>query len=84
MDAHEIVGPLNKAEVCNALLDYDIERSKFQTWNLIEVMVLESSDEVKKVLYESGQAKRIVEEQQHNAAVKHRREARKFDRNVCH
>ena len=80
--AHDIVGPLNKKEVRAALLDYEIERSSFRTWDSIEEMVLTSSDEVKNVLYESGLAKKKVEEEAEKVARKRRAEARAMSRNV--
>jgi hypothetical protein len=45
--AHDIIGPLNKREVCAALLDFEIERKYFRTWDTIEEMVVNSTDEVK-------------------------------------
>jgi hypothetical protein len=80
--AHAIVGPLNKKEVRTALLDYGIERLCFRTWDTIEQMILNSSDEVKKILYESGVSKRIVEEQHRSATLKRRREERSMRRIV--
>ena len=72
--AHQIVGPLNKAEVRNALLDYNIERLRFRTWDTIEVLILESSDEVKNVVYQCGQAKQIVEDEHRITGLKRRQE----------
>lgn len=80
--AHDIVGPMNKQEVRASLLEYGIEKSCFRTWDAIERMVLESSDEIKAVLYQSGEAKKRVEEQQRIIAVKRRREAQIMSRNV--
>lgn len=34
--AHDIVGPINKREVCAALLDYEINKFCFRTWDTIE------------------------------------------------
>lgn len=62
--AYNIVGPLNKAEIRAALLDYQIERSCFRTWDSIEDMILSSSDEIKRIVYESAVTKKNVEEQQ--------------------
>ena len=61
--AHDIVGCLNKREVRAALLDYDIDRSCFRTWDSIEEMILKSSDEVKEVLYQSAVTKGNVEDE---------------------
>jgi hypothetical protein len=49
--AHNIVGPLKKSEVRTSLLEYGIEKAEFQMWDTIECMVLESSDEIKMVLF---------------------------------
>jgi hypothetical protein len=80
--AHDIVGPLNKREVRAALLDYEIEKSCFRTWDSIEHMVLTSSDEVKDVLYRSAEAKRKVEEEHEKAVRKRNRESHMMARNV--
>lgn len=80
--AHEIIGPLNRREVRAALLEYNIERSCFRTWNTIEEMVLKSGDDVKTTLYESGLAKANVEKQHQLIGVKRHREAMAMARNV--
>ena len=61
--AHDIVGPSNRAEIQSALLDFEIEKKCFRTWNSIEEMILSSSDAVKRVVYESSLVKRKIEEQ---------------------
>jgi hypothetical protein len=50
--------PIKKSEVHMSLLEYGIEKEKFQTWDTIEHMVLESPDEIKMVLYQSGEMKK--------------------------
>lgn len=82
LSAHDIIGPLNKREVRTALLDYEIEKSCFRTWDSVERMILRSSDEVKEVLFQCGEAKRVVEEEHHMSGLKRRREARVMSRNV--
>ena len=49
--AYDIVGTLKKSEVCAALLDYSIERSCFRTWDFIEDILMNSSDDVKSAMY---------------------------------
>lgn len=80
--AHEIIGPLNKKEVRAALLDYEIPRSCFRTWDTIEEMILNSTVEVKEVLHRSGIAKGNVEEEHRNVMRKRRREALEMSRSV--
>ena len=80
--AHEIVGPLNKAEVRKALLDYDVEKSSFRTWDSIEKMVLGSSDEIKEALYQSGMTKKKIEDEHRIETLKRRQEAQRIERNV--
>jgi hypothetical protein len=80
--AYDIVGPLSKAEVKAALLDYGFERKRFRTWDSIEELVLTGSDEVKNVLYQSAVAKRNVEEQHCIELHKRRLEDQKMQRNV--
>ena len=80
--AYDIVGSLTKKEVRALLLDYDIERSCFRTWDAIEEMILASSDEVKNVVYQSALAKRKVEELHRNEILKRKREEKKLARNV--
>ena len=80
--AHEIIGPLNRSEVRAALLDYGIQRNCFRTWNAIERLVLESSDEVKNILYQCGMTKARVEEQHRLAVAKRHREDLTMTRNV--
>ena len=80
--AYDIVGPLNKAEIRAALLDYQIERSCFRTWDSIEDMILKSSDEVKRVVYESAITKKNVEEQHRIASCKRHREVQNMQRNT--
>ena len=80
--AHEIVGSLNKKEVRVALLDYEIDRSCFRTWDSIERMILESSDDVKETLYRCGLAKGKVEEEHRMMIRKRRREELQMSRNV--
>ena len=81
--AYDIVGSLNKKEVRAILLDYDIERSCFRTWDTIEEMILASSDEVKSVVYESALAKGRIEEEHRIEVLKRKREEKKMARNVC-
>jgi hypothetical protein len=80
--AHEIVGPLKKQEMRVSLLDYGIEKAKFRTWDTIERMVLESSDEIKMVLYQNGEAKRKVEEDHRACVGKRHRETQTMRINV--
>ena len=80
--AHDIIGPLNKKEVRTALLDYEIEKSSFRSWDSVERMILRSSDEVKEVLFQCGQAKKRVEDEHRICGLKRRREARMMSRNV--
>ena len=80
--AYDIVGSLNKKEVRAILLDYDIERSCFRTWDTIEEMILASSDEVKSVVYESALAKGRIEEEHRIEVLKRKREEKKMARNV--
>ena len=80
--AYDIVGPLNKAEIRAALLDYQIERSCFRTWDSIEDMILSSSDEIKRIVYESAVTKKNVEEQQRLTSRKRHREIRNMERNT--
>lgn len=80
--AHDIVGPLNRSEVRGALLDHGIQRNCFRTWNTIERMVLESSDEIKNILYQCGLTKARVEEQHRLVVAKRRREDLLIARNV--
>lgn len=81
--AHEIIGPLNQREVRTALLEYNIERSCFRSWNTIEQMVLKSGDDVKRVLYESGVTKANIEKQHQVIGLKQHREAMAMVQNVC-
>ena len=60
--AYDIIGFLNKAEVRLALLDFDLEKSCFRSWNSIENMILNTSDDVKDALYQSALAKKKIEE----------------------
>lgn len=80
--ASDIVGPLNKKEVRAALLDYEIEKSSFRSWDTVEEMIMRSSDEVKDVLYRSSMAKRKVEEQRRIDDLKRKREDLTMRRNV--
>jgi hypothetical protein len=80
--AHDIVGPLNRKEIRTALLDYEIEKKNFKTWDAIERMILNSSEEVKFVLFRCGEAKKNVEEQHRLTTLKRRRENRMTIRNV--
>lgn len=80
--AYDIVGSLTKKEVRALLLDYDIERSCFRTWDAIEEMILASSDEVKNVVYQSALAKKKVEDLHRNEILKRKREEKKMARNV--
>lgn len=80
--AHDIVGPLTKGEIRSALLEFEIEKSSFRTWDSIEDMILRSSDEVKVVLYESGMAKKKIDEQHRIAVIKRKREEETITRNV--
>ena len=80
--AHDIVGPLNRAEIRSALLDFKIEKKCFRTWNSIEEMILSSSDAVKRVVYESSLVKRKIEEQHRQDIVKRKREDQALARNV--
>jgi hypothetical protein len=80
--AYDIVGPLNKSEVRSALLDYDIERRCFRTWDSIEQMIFKASDEVKHVLYQCSLAKKKVEEQHRLEMLKRHRENDTMTRNV--
>ena len=81
--AFDIVGPLNKSEVRAALLNFQIPKSSFRTWDTIEEMILSTSDEVKTVVYESALVKKKVEEEHRIAGIKRRVEERKILRNVC-
>jgi hypothetical protein len=80
--AHEIIGPLNKREVRSALLDHGFERKCFRTWDLIEEVVLNSTDEVKEILYQAGLTKNRVEEQERRASLKRKRESMMMQRNI--
>lgn len=80
--AYNIMGSLNKKEVCAILLDYDIKRSCFRTWDTIEDMILASSDEVKSVVYESALVKRKVEEEHRVEVLKCKHEEKQMVRNV--
>ena len=80
--AYDIVGPLNKTEVRAVLLDFPIERRWFRTWDLIEEMLLSSSDAVKDVVYRASMAKKNVEEQKRIAGIKRKRELDARSRNV--
>lgn len=80
--AYDIVGPLNKREVGAALLDYQIERVCFRTWDSIEDMLLSSSDEIKNAVYQSAVVKRKVEEEHRLAVRKRHREVENMNRNV--
>lgn len=55
---YDIVGPLNKNEVRAALLDYEIGRGCFRTWDSIEDMLSSSSDEVKNAVYQTALVKK--------------------------
>ena len=80
--AHDIVGPLNKSEVRAALLDCDIEKRWFRTWDLIEQMILAASEEVKNIVYQSALAKKKIEEQHQKVVLKRKREDCAMARNV--
>jgi hypothetical protein len=80
--ACDIVGSLNKSEVRSALLDFDIEKSCFRSWNLIEDIILKSSDDVKNVIYRSALAKGKVEEQRQVVTLKRKRENKMLVRNT--
>jgi hypothetical protein len=72
--AYDIVGLLTKKEIRSALLDFQIEKSCFRTWDSIEDMILTSSDEVKAVVYESAMAKKKIDEQHRIAVLKRKLE----------
>lgn len=80
--AYDIVGPLNKSEVRAALLDCDIQKSSFRTWDSIEAMILASPDNVKKIVYDCSLVKRKIEEEHRIVGLKRRREQQKMRRNV--
>jgi hypothetical protein len=80
--AYEIMGPLNRKEVRATLLDYDIERGCFRMWDMIEKMILASSDEVKDVVYQSALVKTKIEEQHQIDLLKHKHEEEFMARNV--
>ena len=80
--AHDIVGSLNKAEVRAALLDYDIEKKCLRSWDAIETMLLNASDEVKNTLYQCALTKGRIEEQHQMATRKRRLEEQMMSRNV--
>jgi hypothetical protein len=80
--AHEIVGCLTKKEVRAALLDYEIERAHFRTWDTIEEMIYKCSDEIKEVLYRTGVAKGNIEEEHRAVMRKRKREEVERRRNV--
>lgn len=80
--ACDIVGSLNKSEVRSVLLDFDLEKSCFRSWDSIENMISNSSDEVKDVLYRSALAKKKVEEQHRAATLKRKREYKELLRNT--
>jgi hypothetical protein len=80
--AYDIVGPLNKREVRAAVLDFEIKKGCFRTWDTIERMLGKCSDEVKTVIYESAMSKKAVEESHRIDVLKRRREAVTFERNV--
>ena len=80
--AYNIVGPLNRAEIRSALLDFEIEKKCFQTWSSIKEMILLSSDAVKRVVYDCSLVKRKIEEQHRQEIVKHKREDQALARNV--
>ena len=79
--AYDIVGTL-KSEVLAALLDYSIERSCFRTWDSIEDMLMNSSDDVKSAVYRSQMAKAKVEEEHRISTMKRHREAQEMSRKV--
>ena len=79
----DIVGPLNKMEVQAALLDYEIEKKCFQSWDSIEEMIWGASEDVKRAIYESAVAKKNVESQGWIVELKRRREHLAMTRNVC-
>jgi hypothetical protein len=80
--AHDIVGSLNKSEVRRALLDYDLEKGCFRTWDSIERMLLFASDEIKGAIHRSAIVKGKIEEEHRNAVLKRDREYKKMVRNV--
>lgn len=80
--AHQIIGTLNRNEVRAALLEFKMEKSSFRTWDTIEKMILESSDDVKRVLYECGVTKANVERQHQISGLKQHREAMAMARNI--
>ena len=80
--AYDIIGTLKKSEVRAALLDYSIERSCFRTWDFIEDMLMNSSDDVKSAVYRSQMAKANVEEEHHISTMKRHREAQEMSRKV--
>ena len=80
--AYDIVGTLKKSEVRAALLDFSIERSCFRTWDSIEDMLMNSSDDVKSAVYRSQKAKANVEEEHRISTMKRHREAQEMSRKV--
>ena len=80
--AHDIVGPLNKSEVRGCLLDFNLEKACFRTWDSIEQMIWTVSDDVKNVIYRCAMAKRNVKQQHRVSVLKRKREYQKMTRNV--
>ena len=80
--AYDIVGPLNKREVRGALLDFDIEKKWFRSWDSIEDMILNASDDVKNALYQSAMVKKKVEERHRMDVLKRRLDYQTMVRNV--
>jgi hypothetical protein len=52
-------------------------------WDTIERMVLESSDEIKMVLFRSGETKKRLEKEHRLATLKQCQEMQMICRNVC-
>ena len=78
----DIVGSLNRSEVRAALLDHDIAKGSFRSWNSIEQMILEASDDVKNILYQSVLVKGKIKEQHHISKLKRKLEQQMMLRNV--
>ena len=80
--AHDIIGPLNRKEVRAVLVGLEVGRVSFRTWNDIGKTILNSDDDVKVALFETGIAKWNVEEEHRLIGLKRRREAKAMSRNV--
>ena len=56
--------------------------STFHTWDTVEEMILDASDDVKNAVYQCALAKKNIEEQHQIEVLKRRREYQTMHRNV--